>query len=133
MCSVIAAVSVGVVMLGDVGLMGRSHNSVFVSSFPLRTRHPLWYTLHLSTSNMTQHPALQNFRVDISNAFAMPGTICASVMCVGSQGMSRLHVCVDFSLAPLGIVMVIGRVAIFLFTTGAPSMMKWLLSCAGVR
>ena len=77
---------------------------------------------------MTLHPALQNFRVDIREAFAIPGTMCASVIDGGNHGISRLHVWVDFSFVPLGMAMVMGRVAICLFTTGAPSMMKWLVA-----
>jgi len=42
----------------------------------------------------------------------------------GSQGMSRLHVCVDRTWEPSGRVMVNGALAIFLFVTGAPSTKK---------
>ena len=77
---------------------------------------------------MTLHPALQNFRVDIREAFAIPGTMCASVMAEGNHGMSRLHVWVDFNFIPFGMAIVMGRLAICLFTTGAPSMMKWLVA-----
>ena len=45
--------------------------------------------------------------------------ICACVALTGNSGMSRLHVCVDWIVLPLGNVMVIGLVAFCLFTTGA--------------
>ena len=48
----------------------------------------------------------------------------ASVIDVGSHGMSKLQVCVDCMVFPSGIVMVNGEVAIFLFVTGAPSTVK---------
>ena len=38
--------------------------------------------------------------------------------------MSRLHVCVDCMIFPLGSVILIGFVVIFLFTTGAPATRK---------
>ena len=56
---------------------------------------------------------------------ASPGTMCASVICAGSHGMSRLHVWVDWITLPFGNVIVIGWSAILLFMTGAPSTRKW--------
>ena len=76
-------------------------------------------------SKTTLHPASQNLRVEISDACASPGTMCASVICAGSHGMSRLHVWVDWITLPFGNVIVIGWSAILLFMTGAPSTRKW--------
>ena len=76
-------------------------------------------------SNTTLHPASQNFLVEISDACASPGTMWASVISSGNQGMSRLHVWVDLMVLPLGSVMVIGFVAIALLVTGAFSTRKW--------
>ena len=75
-------------------------------------------------SNTTLHPASQNFLVEISDACASPGTMWASVISSGNQGMSRLHVWVDLMVLPLGSVMVIGFVAIALLVTGAFSTRK---------
>ena len=42
-----------------------------------------------------------------------------------SQGISKLHVCVDVMIFPFGIVMLIGLSATCKFVTGAPSTRKW--------
>ena len=70
------------------------------------------------------HPASQNFLVDINDACANPGTICASVTWFGSHGVSRLQVCVDVMFLPFGIVMLIGLSVTCKFVTGAPSTRK---------
>ena len=54
-----------------------------------------------------------------------PGTMWASVISFGNQGMSRLQVCVDLILFPFGSKIWTGVVATFLFTIGAPSTRKW--------
>ena len=72
--------------------MDSFHNAVFVSLPPDNTKFTLLYTLHSSASNITLHPASQKFLVDINDACANSGTICASVMWFGSHGMSKLHV-----------------------------------------
>ena len=76
-------------------------------------------------SNTTLHPASQNLWVEIRDASASPGTMCASVICTGSHGMSRLHVWVDWITLPFGNVIVIGCAEICLFITGAPLTKKW--------
>ena len=76
-------------------------------------------------SKTTRHPASQNLRVEISEEWARPGTICASVIWCGSHGMSRLHVCVDWMVRPFGIVIVIGEVVGWMLTAGAPATRKW--------
>ena len=48
-----------------------------------------------------------------------------SVTWYGNHGMSRLHVCVDCIVPPLGNVIVTGLIAFFLLTTGAPLTRKW--------
>ena len=70
---------------------------------------------------------LQNFLVAIRDD-CTPRMICAFVILCSSHGMSRLHVCVDFSFVPFGIVAVIECRAIFMLTTGAPLIMKWLVT-----
>ena len=59
------------------------------------------------------------------DAWARQGTMCASVTWCGNHGMSRLQVCVDCIVPPMGNVMVTGLVPFFLLTTGAPSTRKW--------
>ena len=56
---------------------------------------------------------------------ASPGTMCASVICTGSHGMSRVYVWNDWITLPFGNVITIGCAAICLFMTGAPSTKKW--------
>ena len=81
--------------------------------------------MHSFASKITLHPASQNFLVEINDACANPGTICASVTWFGSHGISRLHVCVDVMFLPFGIVMLIGLLDTCKFVTGAPSTRKW--------
>ena len=71
-------------------------------------------------SNSTLHPASTNFLVDISDECESPGTMYASVNASGSHGISRLHVCVDWMLLPLGSVIFSGDSVGILLTTGAP-------------
>ena len=50
--------------------------------------------------------------------------MCASVIVSGSRGISKLHVCVDNSFDPSGIMICIGFWAGCLFIAGAPSTKK---------
>ena len=75
-------------------------------------------------SNSTLHPASANFLVDISDECESPGAMCASVNASGSHGISRLHVCVDWVLLPLGGVILSGDSVGLLLTTGDPCNIK---------
>ena len=75
-------------------------------------------------SNSTLHPASANFLADISYECESPGTMCASVNAYRSHGISRLHVCVDWMLFPLGSVILSGGSVGLLLTTGAPCKRK---------
>ena len=55
-------------------------------------------------SNITLHPESVNFLVDMRDEWERPGTICDSVTVFCSHGMSKLHVCVDCIIFPLGSV-----------------------------
>ena len=57
--------------------------------------------------------------MDISEECESPGTMCASVNASGSHGISRLHVCVDWTLLPLGSVILSGDSVGLLLTTGS--------------
>ena len=46
--------------------------------------------------------------IDISDAWARPGMMCARFFFPGISAMSRLHVCVDLSFDPSGRLMEIG-------------------------
>ena len=71
------------------------------------------------------HPASQIFLVDINDACANPGTICASGTWFGSNGMYRLHVCVDVIILPFGNLILIGLSATCKFVTGTHSIRQW--------
>ena len=75
--------------------------------------------------NFTLHPESVIFLVDMRDEWDRPGTICASVTVFGIHGMSKLHVCVDCIIFPLGSVIFNGDDVIFLFTTGAPCTRKF--------
>ena len=62
--------------------------------------------------------------VDIRYACANPGTICASVIILGSHGISILYVCVHFIVLPFGREILIGNLDGCLLTTGATSIRK---------
>ena len=64
-------------------------------------------------SNITFHPESINFLVGMRDELERPGTICASVTVFGSHGMSKLHVCVDCIIFPLGVLFSMGVVSIF--------------------
>ena len=71
-------------------------------------------------SNSTLHPASAKCLVDISDDCESPGTMCASVNASGNHGISRLHVCVDWMLLPLGSVILSGDSVGLLLNTRAP-------------
>ena len=75
-------------------------------------------------SNFTLHPEYVIFLVDMRDEWERPGTICASVPVFGSHRMSKLHLCVDYIIFPLGSVIFNGYDVNFLLTTGAPCTRK---------
>jgi len=120
-CRLSAATSGNYALADEVGLLGSRQNLVIGSIFLLRTSLPLQYKWHYSVSNITWHPELQHFLVEMRNKCAIPGMMCASVMLFGSHGKLRLHVCVNFNFVSFGRVTGIGWRAIFWFTIGKPS------------
>ena len=73
--------------------------------------------LHLFLSNIALDPCLQSCFMDISDAWASPGTICATFIACGIHGKSKLHVCVEYIFSPSGELICIGLVAFCLFFT----------------
>ena len=71
-------------------------------------------------SNVTLHHESVNFLVDMRDEWESPDTICDSVTVFIIHRMSKLHVCVDCIIFPLGSVILNGDDVIFLLTTGAP-------------
>jgi hypothetical protein len=76
---------------------------------------------HLSSLNVTVHPALHNTLILKSDAIAKFGTICP-VNVVGSPGMLMLYICVDSTCQPSRRLIVNGFVARRLFSMTTPSM-----------
>ena len=74
---------------------------------------------------MTLHPVLQNLRADMRDECASPGTIWASIMTSGSQGIMILHVCIDMLTFPFGRILLIGRRAVCMLPAAVPLMRKW--------
>ena len=109
-------------------MRGRRHNRVTGSRVPVRMR--LWPSKmwHALASYLTVYPASQNTAVERSDACVRPGTMWALVAFGRRPGMSISHVCVDWSVAPSGSMIVIGAVATCLLRTGAPCAMKWLVA-----
>ena len=75
-------------------------------------------------SNVTLHPESVNFLVDMRDEWERPGTICDSVTVFGSHRISKLHVCVDCIIFPLGSVISNEDDVKFLLTKGAPCTRK---------
>ena len=74
-------------------------------------------------------PCHNFLRVEMSEACANTGTICASVIWSGSKVMLRLHVWVDWITLPLGGVILRGMGASYLLsTTGEPLTKKWAVA-----
>ena len=75
-------------------------------------------------SYVTLHPDSVNFLVDTRYEWERPGTICASVTVFGSHRMSKLYVCVDCIIFPLGSVIFNDNYINFLLNTGDPCTIK---------
>ena len=75
-------------------------------------------------SNVTLHPQSVNFLIDMRDEWERPVTICASGTVFVFHVMSKLHVCVDCIIFPLGGVIFNGDAVNFLLTTGAPCTRK---------
>ena len=76
---------------------------------------------------MTLHPALHSTRTPISDAIERLGTMCP-VSISGSPGIVTSQQCDGLIFEPSGRLMVSGFVAIRLFSTGVPSMIKIAVS-----
>jgi hypothetical protein len=103
--------------------IGKVHRSVLGSLYPVNIILSLNITLHLSLAKTTLHPVLHSRRIPINDAVVKDGTICP-VKTVGKPGICMLHTCVNMTLFLLGKLIVSGRVAMHLFSTSTPSMMK---------
>ncbi len=69
------------------------------------------------------HLALHNTRTPVSDAIDRLGTMCP-ISITGSPGIVTSQQCNDLIFDPSGRLMVSGFVAIRLFSTGVPSMIK---------
>ena len=65
-----------------------------------------------------------NVLIDISYVCAIPGTLCACLVSLGSLGTLISHVCVDFNWVPSGSLMVRGFLLIFMLENFVPGRMK---------
>ena len=107
----------------DSGLMGIVHRSVAGSLCPCNITLSLYIISQRSLQNVTLHPALHSTRIPISDAIERLGTMCP-VSLTGSPGIVTSQQCDDLIFEPSGRLMVSGFVAIRLFSTGVPSMIK---------
>ena len=74
---------------------------------------------------MTLHPVMHNILMEMSDACARYGTMCASFASLGSHSMSSVQVCVDVRQSQSGRFILSGCRAIFMFVTGVPGKTKW--------
>ena len=111
------------------GFTGRCHSPVVSSRFPVRTTRSFGSeTVHVLAVYTILYPLSQNLRAAISDEWDNLGIMWASVMCAGSHGMSRLHVCVDVRIFPSGMVMCSGVMAGLMLIVGAFSVRKWAVA-----
>jgi hypothetical protein len=82
----------GVGEVSRVGLSGRTQSPVVGSRCPFQTKLLVWVTRHVFSSYVTMQPASHNTLMEIRDACAKPGTMCASWALCGSPGTFRRHV-----------------------------------------
>ena len=70
------------------------------------------------------HPALQRVTTERSEWEARLGMMWAVQVLTGRDGKSRVHVCVDWTLLPLGICAIIGDVVGMMFKARASVVRK---------
>ncbi len=105
------------------GLSGIVHRSVAGSLRPCNMTLSFYIISQCSLQNVTLHPALHRTRTPMSDAIERLATMCP-VSTIGSPGIVTSQQCDDLIFEPSGRLMMSGFVAIRLFSTGAPSMMK---------
>jgi hypothetical protein len=71
--------------------------------------------------NNTVHPSLHNTLIPTRDATVSLGTMCPSNTC-GNPGISRSHICVDFTTVPSGKLMLSGFFVGRTFCIGVPFM-----------
>ena len=83
------------------GVIGNTHKSVFGSLLPVKIIFPLYLTEHAVFVNITIHPTLHNIQIPMREATLRSGTTCPSSTC-GRPGISRSHMCVEYTILPSG-------------------------------
>jgi len=78
--------------------------------------------------NVTVHPALHIVTTESREWDARPGMMWAARAPAGRSGRSRVQVCVDCTLSPLGRRAMRGTVAGTMLVAGASVVRKWLVA-----
>ena len=78
--------------------------------------------------NVTVHPALHIVTTERREWNARPGMMCAARAPAGRSGRSRMQVCVDCTLCPLGRRAMRGTVAGTMLVAGASVVRKWIVA-----
>ncbi len=77
---------------------------------------------------VTMHPALHMVTMETRELDARPGIMWAALVPTGSMGRSRMQVCTDCTLLPLGRQLMRGTVAGMMLVAGALVVRKWLVA-----
>ncbi len=77
---------------------------------------------------VTVHPALHMVTTERREWDTRPGMMWAALVPTGSAGRSRVQVCVDCTLLPLGRQVMRGTVARMMLVAGALVVRKWLVA-----
>ncbi len=106
-----------------VELISSIHKLVAGSLNPCKITCLLYIMSHFDLVNSTEHPALHSRRMPINDAIVNLRTMCP-VKIVGRSGIVMLHMCVNFTLLPLGKLIVNGCDDDRKMLTGVPSMIN---------
>ena len=107
---------------------GTIHKPVLVHLCPQTIVRPRYTMVQLIFVNVTVHPALHIVTTESREWDARPGMMWAARAPAGRSGRSRVHVCVDCTLSPLGRRAMRGTVAGTMLVAGASVVRKWLVA-----
>jgi hypothetical protein len=109
-------------------LRGTIHKPVLVHLCPQTIVRPRYTMVHLIFVKVTVHPALHMVTSKRREWDARPGMIWAARAPAGRSGRSRVQVCVDCTLSPLGRRAMRGTSAGTMLVAGASVVRKWLVA-----
>ena len=111
-----------------VGSRGTIQRPVLWHFRPVIITSSLYVTLTLALLKVTSQPLSHRITTDINEWEARPGIICPLRAALGSPGIFRVHLCVDWTLLPSGRLTFIPSVVASLVSTWALVIIKLLVA-----